>query len=51
MIKKGNKQVNVVLDPDSQKKLAYLKAKYGFKDTQAIKFALAVCEIKERKED
>ena len=51
MIKKGNKQVNVVLDPEAQKRLAYIKAKFGFKDTQAIKYALAVCEIKERKMD
>lgn len=50
-IRKGNKQVNVVLDPDSQRKLEFIKAKFGFKDTQAIKYAIAVTEIKERKID
>lgn len=50
MIKKGNKQVNVVLDPDSLRRLELLKIKYGFKDTAAVRYALALAEIKERKE-
>lgn len=50
MIAKGNKQCNVVLDPQALMNLEVIKAKYGFKDTQAIRYALAVAVIKERKE-
>ena len=50
MIKKGNRQVNVVLDPEAIRRLEFIKIKYGFKDTQAVRYALAVAEIKERKD-
>lgn len=50
MIKKENKQVNVVLDPEALRRLEFIKIKYGFKDTQAIRYALAVTELKERRE-
>lgn len=50
MIRKGNKQCNVVLDPKAQANLELIKIKYGFKDTQAVQYALAVAAIKESKE-
>lgn len=50
MIAKGNRQCNVVLDPNAQANLELIKTKYGFKDSQAVRYALAIAVIKERKE-
>lgn len=50
MIKQGNKQVNVVANPEDQDRLDYLQVKLGLKPTQIYRLALGYYYRKERKE-
>lgn len=51
MVKKGNKQVNIVLNPQDQLKLDYLCEKLGLKPTQVYRLALGLYYSTERKVD
>lgn len=50
MIKKENKQVNIVATPDDLDKLDYLVEKLGLRPTQIYRLALSYYYRKERKE-
>lgn len=51
MVKKGNKQQNIVLNEDDISMLDYLVAKLGLKPTQVYRLALRALYRSERKMD
>lgn len=51
MVKKGNKQLNVVINPSDQDRLDYLVVKLGLRPTQIYRLALAYYYRKERSEE
>ena len=51
MVKKGNKQVNIVLNPKDIERLEFCKEKTGLKPTEIYRIALIDYYLKERKVD